>query len=74
MVIETWVAAFIIVAVFGMAAISVFGWIIEGQKLEREVSENKKLIKENERLHKIINQMNGLLNVKAADDFYNKER
>ena len=73
MLIETWVAVMIIVCVFIGAIVSNFGWIIEGIKYEQEVKENKKLIKENERLHKIINQMNGLQTVKAADDFYNKE-
>lgn len=74
MVIETWVAASIIVAVFGMGLISIFGWIIEGERLERAEREIRKLIKENERLHKIINQMNGLQTIKAADDFNKKEK
>ena len=73
MLIETWVAAFIIIAVFGIAGISNLGWIIEGQKLEREVKQNKKLIAENERLRKIISHMNGIHNVEVADAFYHKE-
>lgn len=73
MLIETWVAAFILIAVFGMAFISIFGWIIEGNKLEREVEQNKKLIAENERLRKIISHMNGIHNVEVADAFYHKE-
>ena len=73
MLIETWVAAFILIAVFGMAGISILGWIIEGQRLEQEVKQNKKLIAENERLRKIISHMNGIHNVEVADAFYHKE-
>lgn len=72
MLIETWVAVMITVCVFFIGVISLLGWIIEGERLSQEVKENKKLIKENERLHKIINQMNGQLNVKVADEFYNR--
>jgi hypothetical protein len=73
MLIEIWVAAFIFLAVCGITAIALLGWISEGNKLEREVKQNKKLIAENERLRKIISHMNGIHNVEVADAFYHKE-
>ena len=72
MLIETWVAVMITICVFIIGVISLLGWIIEGERLAREVKKNKKLIKENERLHKIISQMNGLHNIQVADEFYNR--
>lgn len=74
MLIETWVAAMIIVGIIIIGLASNVGWIIEGQRLEQEVKENKKLMKENERLRKIINQMNSLNNIKVADEYYNEEQ
>lgn len=69
MIIETWVAAFIFLAVCGITAIALLGWINEGQKLARKVKQNEKLIAENERLRKIISQMNGIHNIEVADAF-----
>jgi Ni/Fe-hydrogenase subunit HybB-like protein len=73
MLIETWIAALIIVCVFIGAIISGFGWIIEGERLAKAEKENKKLIAENGRLYKIISHMNGIHNVEVADAFYHKE-
>jgi hypothetical protein len=74
MLIETWIAAMITICVFACSLVSIVGWIIEGQRLEQEVKENKELAKENERLHKIINKMNNLHNIKVADEYYYKEK
>lgn len=73
MIIETWVAACIVMAVFVMAGISILGWIAEGNRLERAEKENKKLIAENERLRRVINQINGIHNIEVATAFHNKE-
>ena len=73
MIIETWVAACIVIAVFVMAGISILGWIEEGKRLERSEKLNRKLAVENERLHHVIGQMNGIHNIEVATAFYNKE-
>ena len=73
MFIETWVAAFIVVCVFFGALVCCFGWIVEGERLAKAQKENKKLIAENGRLLRVIDHLNGDLNIKAADKFYNKE-
>lgn len=73
MIIETWVAACIVIAVFVMAGISIIGWIEEGKRGERKDKKIERLIVENERLHRVINQMNGIHNIEVATAFHNKE-
>lgn len=73
MLIEIWIAVLITICVFVSNFISIFGWIVEGERLAKEVKENKKLIAENERLRKVISRMNGIHNVEVADAFYHEE-
>lgn len=74
MLIETWIAVMITVCIFISNFISIIGWITDGQRLEQEVKENKNLMAENERLYKIINELNCLHNIKVADEYYNEEK
>ena len=72
MLIETWVAVMIILSVFLLSLIGLCGWILEGIRLEKSERQNKKLIAENGRLYKIIEHMNGVQTVNAANEFYQK--
>lgn len=72
MLIETWIAALITICVFLSAIISGLGWIIEGERLAKAERLNRKLIAENGRLYKIIEHMNGIQTINAADAFHKK--
>lgn len=66
MLIETWVAAVIMLFIFVIALISICGWTVAAEK-------NEKLMRDNEKLQNKIKDMRKLLTIKEADDFY-KER
>lgn len=72
MLIETWVAAILVLMIGIIAFIACCGWIKEGERREKAERLSKKLIAENGRLYKIIEHQNGLLNVRAADAYANK--
>lgn len=73
MLIETWVAVILVLMIGFNAFLACCGWIKEGERREKAERLSKKLIAENGRLYKIIEHMNGLQTVNAADAFYHKE-
>jgi hypothetical protein len=55
MIIETWVAALLLVGICILGGIGLLGWIVTSQNLKDEVELNKALIKENAQLKSKIN-------------------
>lgn len=55
MLIESWIAALIIVFIFIVGIIALLGWMIADQRLEEMTKENKALIEENTKLKDKLN-------------------
>ena len=70
MLIESWIAVMIMVVVFAFGFIGIVGWILEGERHEAQVRENKALREENKVLAKILAHRNALDNIKVATEYY----
>lgn len=55
MLIETWVAALLLVGICIFGGIGLIGWMIADQRLENAIEKNKELLKENGQLKNKIN-------------------
>ena len=55
MIIETWVAALLLVGICIFGGIGLLGWMIADQRLEKMTEENKVLVEENAKLKSKIN-------------------
>lgn len=72
MLIETWVAAVIILFLFISSFISNIGWIFTSDGLKEANKENKKLVKENEKLKALLIKERARRTVATASEFYNE--
>lgn len=70
MLIETWVAAVIILFLFISSFISNIGWIFTSDDLKEANKENKKLVKENEQLRALLVRERAKRTVATASEFY----
>lgn len=70
-VIETWIAVMIAVGFFAVCLIALAGWIYEGERLSKQIEENKRLRYENKNLSIELSHRKALENIKAANDYYN---
>ena len=72
MFIETWMLAFFVLVICGIALVALFGWINEGKKLEMSNRENDELQKENAELKRYIAVQNTKKIIGIANDYYNE--
>lgn len=73
MIIETWILVLIVLGVFLFGLIGIVGWILEGERLSKQIEENTKLQHENKELRAKLIHRYALDNIKEANDYYNKE-
>ena len=69
-ILESWILTLIMLAIFLFGAIGIIGWILEGERLSKQVEENKKLHYENAQLRQRLAHKNALENIKAANEYY----
>ncbi len=74
MIIESWIFVMIFLFFAGICVISLAGWIYEGEKLRKQVEENKTLREKNKMLEKRIAYRNALDNIKVANEFYEESK
>lgn len=70
MLIETWVAAVIILFLFISSFISNIGWIFTSDDLKEANKKNEKLVKENEQLKALLIKERARRTVATATEFY----
>lgn len=70
MIIESWIAVMFMVFTFIICGMALVGWIYEGEKLNKQVKENKALREENKALARRIAYRDALDNIKVANEYY----
>ena len=70
LILETWIAALILLMIIIFGATGIIGWIIEGMRLEEQKEENRKLQYRVRKLEQRLAHKNALENIRVADEYY----
>ena len=74
LILETWVALLIMLGIFVFGAIGIFGWIIEGMRLDEQKEENRKLQHRVEKLQQRLAHKNAVENIRVANEYYEESK
>lgn len=73
-ILESWILTLIMLAIFLFGAIGIIGWILEGERLSKQVEENKKLHYENAQLRQRLAHKNAIENIRTANEYYEESK
>ena len=73
-ILESWILALILVAIFLFGAVGIMGWIVEGERLSKQVAENKKLQHRCRKLEQRLAYKNAAENIRVATEHYEESK